>query len=63
MSGRIAVITRIIFNAANMVDKWMDIWDYIQSNPFYKNKTAIFITTDHGRGNVIKKNGEVMARI
>ncbi len=43
-------------NAANMVDKWIqDIWNYVQSNPFYKNKTAIFITTDHGRGDAIKK--------
>ena len=43
-------------NAANMVDKWIqDIWNYVQSDPFYKNKTAIFITTDHGRGDAIKK--------
>ncbi len=43
-------------NAANMVDKWIqDIWNYIQTDPFYKNKTAIFITTDHGRGDAIKK--------
>ncbi len=38
-------------DAANMVDKWInDLWNFIQSNPFYKNKTAIFITVDHGRG-------------
>jgi hypothetical protein len=38
-------------DAANMVDKWInDLWAYIQSDTFYKNKTAIFITTDHGRG-------------
>ena len=38
-------------NAANMVDKWIkDLWNYIQADPFYKNKTAIFITVDHGRG-------------
>jgi bisphosphoglycerate-independent phosphoglycerate mutase (AlkP superfamily) len=37
--------------AASMVDKWIsDLWNYIQSDPFYKNKTALFITTDHGRG-------------
>ena len=43
-------------NAANMVDKWIqDIWNYVQSDPFYKNKTAIFITTDHGRGDAVKK--------
>ncbi|HAO47773.1 MAG TPA: hypothetical protein PLZ45_09735 [Ferruginibacter sp.] len=43
-------------NAANMVDKWIqDIWNYVQSDPFYKNKTALFITVDHGRGDMEKK--------
>jgi hypothetical protein len=43
-------------NAANKVDKWInDLWLYLQSNPAYKNKTALFITTDHGRGDAIKK--------
>lgn len=43
-------------NAAHMVDKWIsDIWTYIQSDPVYKNKTMLFITTDHGRGDLIKK--------
>lgn len=28
-----------------------DLWNYIQSDPFYKNQTTIFIATDHGRGN------------
>ena len=43
-------------NAANLVDKWIqDIWNYVQNDPFYKNKTAIFITTDHGRGDIEKK--------
>ncbi|MEP7255517.1 MAG: sulfatase-like hydrolase/transferase [Ferruginibacter sp.] len=47
---------RYYLNAANMVDKWIkDIWNYVQSDPFYKNKTAIFITTDHGRGDAVKK--------
>jgi hypothetical protein len=42
--------------AATQVDKWIqDIWNYIQSDPFYKNRTAIFLTTDHGRGDAIKK--------
>jgi hypothetical protein len=42
-------------NAAHMVDKWIqDIWNYVQSDPFYKNKTALFITVDHGRGDAIK---------
>lgn len=43
-------------NAANQVDKWIqDIWTFIQSDPFYKNKTSIFITTDHGRGDIKKE--------
>lgn len=42
-------------NAANMVDKWIrDIWNFIQSNPTYKDKTALFITVDHGRGDTEK---------
>ena len=42
-------------NAANQVDKWIkEIWDYIQQDPYYKNKTALLITTDHGRGDFIK---------
>ena len=39
-----------------MVDQWIeDIWNYIQSDPFYKGKTALFITTDHGRGDIKKE--------
>jgi hypothetical protein len=46
---------RDYLNAANQVDKWLEsIWTYIQNSPQYKNKTALFITSDHGRGNVIK---------
>ncbi|MFT3907872.1 MAG: sulfatase-like hydrolase/transferase [Ferruginibacter sp.] len=42
---------RDYLNAAHMVDKWIqDIWNYIQTDPAYKNKTALFITVDHGRG-------------
>jgi Sulfatase len=38
-------------NAAAQVDKWInEIWDYIQQDKQYKNKTAIVFTTDHGRG-------------
>lgn len=43
-------------DAAKQVDTWLrEIWAYVQSTPGYKNKTAIFITTDHGRGNVVKE--------
>ena len=44
-------------NAANKVDKWVnDIWNFIQSDSRYKNKTALFITTDHGRGYIEKED-------
>ncbi|TDO26875.1 phosphoglyceromutase [Sediminibacterium goheungense] len=37
--------------AARQVDNWIgEIWNYIQSTPAYKDKTTLFITTDHGRG-------------
>lgn len=43
-------------DAAHQLDEWLqDIWNYVQTNPKYKNKTAILITTDHGRGDHIKK--------
>ena len=38
--------------AANRLDKYVsDLWTWVQGNYFYKNKTTILITTDHGRGN------------
>lgn len=41
--------------AANQFDKWVQqIWEYIQRTPAYRNNTAILITTDHGRGDLIK---------
>lgn len=33
-----------------------DLWNYIQSNPKYKNKTTLIVTCDHGRGDVNKEN-------
>jgi len=30
------------------------VWDFIQNDPQYKDKTAIVITTDHGRGDTIE---------
>jgi hypothetical protein len=27
-----------------------ELWEYVQSNPFYKDKTTLIITCDHGRG-------------
>lgn len=38
-------------DALHQVDNWLhEIWEYLQSDEFYKNKTAVLITTDHGRG-------------
>ncbi|PQJ09893.1 phosphoglyceromutase [Flavipsychrobacter stenotrophus] len=38
-------------DAANRVDKWIsEIWNYIQTNPHYKDKTLLLVTVDHGRG-------------
>ncbi len=33
-----------------------DLWNTIQSDPQYRNKTTLIITCDHGRGDVIKEN-------
>ncbi len=42
---------RDYLDAAHQFDKWLnDIWNHIQNTPRYKNKTALFITVDHGRG-------------
>lgn len=38
-------------DAIHQFDAWLqDIWNYLQSDPQYKNKTTLIITTDHGRG-------------
>ncbi len=42
--------------AARFTDKWIeDIWNTVQSMPQYRGKTTLLITTDHGRGDKIKK--------
>ena len=42
---------RSYLQAATQVDRWIEeIWNYVQSNPQYRNKTTLLITTDHGRG-------------
>ncbi len=46
---------RSYLDAAQQVDNWIkQLWEYLQSDPQYKNKTTIFITTDHGRGDIVK---------
>jgi Sulfatase len=40
-------------HAANYTDGFIKtLWEWLQAQPQYKNKTTIIITTDHGRGNV-----------
>ncbi|WP_300976715.1 phosphoglyceromutase [Flavobacterium sp.] len=47
---------RSYLDAAHQVDAWIkQIWDFVQNDPMYKDKTALFFTTDHGRGDKIKK--------
>lgn len=48
--------------AINRTDRFIeDLWNYVQSSPFYRNRTTIIITTDHGRGHLFssswKKHG------
>jgi hypothetical protein len=46
---------RNYLDAAHQVDAWIkQLWTFVQSDPQYKNKTALFITTDHGRGDAVK---------
>lgn len=46
---------RDYLDAAHQVDAWIkQVWDFIQRDPHYRNKTALFITTDHGRGDWVK---------
>ncbi len=46
---------KFYLDAAHQFDKWVgEIWNWVQSNPDYKNKTTLLITTDHGRGDIKK---------
>lgn len=47
---------RSYLDAAHQFDSWLkDIWDFVQKDPQYKNKTTLLITTDHGRGDLNKE--------
>jgi len=47
---------RSYLDAGHQVDAWIrDIWNYLQSDPQYKDKTSLFITVDHGRGDLEKE--------
>jgi hypothetical protein len=39
-------------NSAHYTDGFIsELWNFLQSDPTYKNKTTLLITCDHGRGN------------
>lgn len=47
---------RSYLDAGKQVDAWIkEIWNFVQKDPQYKNKTTLLITTDHGRGDAVKK--------
>lgn len=42
---------RLYLEGARYFDKFIeDLWNYAQSDPFYKDQTTFIITCDHGRG-------------
>lgn len=42
-------------NAAHQFDEWVkELWNLVQSTPGYKDNTVFLITTDHGRGDLVK---------
>lgn len=46
---------RDYLDAARQTDQWIsDIWTWLQSDPQYRDKTALLVTTDHGRGDLVK---------
>ena len=37
--------------SANRTDKMIqEVWEFLSSDPYYKGKTSVLLTTDHGRG-------------
>ncbi len=48
---------RSYLDAAHQVDGWLkQLWDFVQLDPQYKDRTSLLITVDHGRGD--KKKDE-----
>ncbi len=48
---------KFYLEAIHQFDAWIkEIWEYVQSDPFYKDRTTLLITTDHGRGDLKKEN-------
>lgn len=47
---------RSYLDAVNQVDRWIqDIWTFVQQDPQYRDKTTLFLTVDHGRGDIVKE--------
>lgn len=47
---------RSYLDAARQVDAWLkQLWEFVQKDPQYKNKTTLLITVDHGRGDIKKE--------
>ena len=44
--------TKYIESAKLTNDFLTEVWDFVQSDEFYRDKTTMIITTDHGRGTV-----------
>jgi hypothetical protein len=48
---------RSYLNAAKQTDAFINaIWTWLQVQSQYRNKTTLFITTDHGRGDIVKSD-------
>lgn len=44
---------RLYLDAAHNTDAFLkEIWEFIQTDPFYKDQTTVIVTCDHGRGDV-----------
>ncbi len=42
---------KYLARAHDVDDMVAKLWQYLQSDPYYKDQTTLIITTDHGRGN------------
>jgi hypothetical protein len=43
-------------DAAHQTDQWIEsLWEFVQHDPYYRDKTALFVTVDHGRGDKQKE--------
>ncbi len=57
---------RLYLDAAHSTDAYLkELWELIQSDPFYKDQTTVIVTCDHGRGdtdiNALRDHGEETA--